>query len=192
MLSDNRKLLILDIDETLVHASERPLDRKADFTLGNYFVYRRPFLSEFLAWSMGRFQVALWTSGSQSYAAEIAKMIYAGPSEFAFIWSQERCTWCYDTESQEHYWRKELKKVKRKGYDLSSVLIVDDKPVGLRHSYGNLIRVKPFYGDENDLELWLLRQYLETIKDVENVRTIEKRGWRIQVAIQPDELEARI
>ena len=182
MLSEERKLLILDIDETLVHASERPLNRKADFHLGNYAVYRRPYLSEFLAWSVEHFQLALWTSGSQLYATEMAKLIYAEPTRFAFVWSQERCTWCYDAESHEYYWRKEMKKVKRKGYDLSSVLIVDDKPVGLRRSYGNLIKVQPFYGDGSDIELWLLRQYLDRIKDVEDVRAVEKRGWRSEAA----------
>jgi len=29
-----KKLLILDIDETLIHASETLLDREADFTVG--------------------------------------------------------------------------------------------------------------------------------------------------------------
>jgi len=36
------KLLILDLDETLVHASERELERSADFRLVGYHVYLRP------------------------------------------------------------------------------------------------------------------------------------------------------
>jgi len=42
------KLLILDLDETLIFATERPLTREADFRIGPYHVYRRPDLADFL------------------------------------------------------------------------------------------------------------------------------------------------
>ena len=42
------KLLILDLDETLVFAAERPLTREADFRVGPYHVYGRPGLAVFL------------------------------------------------------------------------------------------------------------------------------------------------
>ena len=42
------KLLILDLDETLIFATERPLTREADFRVGPYHVYGRPGLADFL------------------------------------------------------------------------------------------------------------------------------------------------
>ena len=56
----DRTLLILDIDETLIHASERPLDREPDFGVGPFSVYRRPGLAEFLEFCQSKFQVAVW------------------------------------------------------------------------------------------------------------------------------------
>ena len=47
-----------------------------------------------------------------------------------------------------------------------------------RANYGNAIYIKEFTGDVNDCELQHLYNYLLTFKTVENVRIIEKRGWR--------------
>jgi TFIIF-interacting CTD phosphatase-like protein len=71
-----------------------------------------------------------------------------------------------------------LKKVKRRGYNLESVIAIDDTPRKWEKSYGNLARVKPFEGDESDRELDHLLIYLDTLKNEKNIRSIEKRGWR--------------
>lgn len=52
--SAERILLILDLDETLIYASEAALDREPDFT-----VYRRPWLDEFLARCERNFDLAV-------------------------------------------------------------------------------------------------------------------------------------
>lgn len=38
------KLLVLDLDETLIFGTERELERPCDFIVGSYFVYLRPGL----------------------------------------------------------------------------------------------------------------------------------------------------
>ena len=42
------KLIVFDLDETLVHASTIDLGHPAAFSFPPYFVYKRPFLSEML------------------------------------------------------------------------------------------------------------------------------------------------
>jgi RNA polymerase II subunit A small phosphatase-like protein len=84
----------------------------------------------------------------------------------------------YDIEQGEHYWRKHLTKVRRKGYRRESVIVVDDTPQKWERSYGNLVRVKPFEGDGADDELQQLLPFLERLRTEENVRVIEKRHWR--------------
>ena len=44
----NRPLLILDLDETLIHASAQELETPAHFRVSKYWVYRRPHLDVFL------------------------------------------------------------------------------------------------------------------------------------------------
>jgi RNA polymerase II subunit A small phosphatase-like protein len=58
------------------------------------------------------------------------------------------------------------------------VLIVDDTPRKCIHNYGNAIYVREYEGQVDDDELLHLGRYLSTLKDADNVRTLEKRGWR--------------
>ena len=54
----------------------------------------------------------------------------------------------------------------------------------LERNYGNAVYVKPFLGDSDDDELPRLAAYLRTLITVDDVRQIEKRGWRNFVATE--------
>ena len=178
-----QKLLILDIDETLIFASETPCSRPHDFIVGNkYFVYKRPFVEQFLDWSFQNFDVAVWTSATEDYAAEIVAKILPRPGlGLLFLWSRERCTPSLDPESREFFLEKKLTKLRRRGHKLEDVIVVDDTPQMWRNSYGNLIRINPYFGESEDDELEKLMLYLGVLKNVENVRKVDKRNWRNRV-----------
>lgn len=178
MQNVERKLLILDIDETLVYATEERLERGADFIVGQYFVYRRPFLEEFLAFCFENFEVAVWTSSTRNYATEILENIFDSAYQTSFFWARERCTISFDMEERENFLEKKMSKVRKRGYDLKSVIVVDDSPEKWRSSYGILVRVKPFFGETDDDELKHLTVYLERLNKIENIRKFEKRNWR--------------
>ena len=173
-------LLILDIDETLVFGTECPLpNREPDFRAGPYAIYRRPHLDAFLNAIGQNFDLAVWSSASASYVREIVSALFPDLTRLRFVWSCERCTQKYDPEFQETYYAKNLDKVRKLGFPLERILIVDDSPEKVSQHYGNHIRVLPFTGDPNDRELQQLLPYLISIRDVENVRKIEKRHWRM-------------
>ncbi len=67
---------------------------------------------------------------------------------------------------------KSLKKVKRKGYELERIFIIDDSPYKSKLNYGNAIYPKSYKGELEDTELLILIDYLESIKDELNFRTI--------------------
>lgn len=171
-------LLILDLDETLIYATESPLKKKHDFTVGNYFVYKRPYLDIFLATCFNWFEVAIWTSSSPDYAKEITNNLLLNSQELKFIWASDRCTTCYDFETVTYYWSKNLKKVKRQGYQLEKIICVDDSPEKHQKNYGNLVKVKPFFGSDDDNELNYLLRYLDIIKQCDNVRKIDIKNWK--------------
>ncbi len=173
-----KKLLILDLDETLIYSRPHTLAGTPDFQVGPYHVYKRPGLDQFLAACSDWFQVAVWTSASADYAAEVIHELFPSPERLAFIWTADHCTVRYDQEVGEHCARKNLKKIKRRGYALESVIVVDDSPEKWRQSYGNLVSVHPFLGDEGDDELTRLLPYLRHLKDQPNIRALEKRSWR--------------
>lgn len=78
----------------------------------------------------------------------------------------------------DHFFIKRLKKVKKRGYGLDKILIIDDTPHKSKENYGNSICVSEFKGEKDDKELLALTTYLETLKSIENVRLIEKRNWK--------------
>jgi TFIIF-interacting CTD phosphatase-like protein len=182
-----RKLLVLDLDETLLFATEEPLNVQEDFIVGPYHVYLRPHLKRFLRFCFSTFEVAVWTSSTADYAIEIARHILPSLSSLSFLWARNRCTRRFDYERGETYWVKDLKKVRRKGYDLKQVIVVDDTPSKLERSYGNLVRVREFKGEQDDVELLFLEQYLETLNSEANLRAVEKRNWKIRVELKEAE-----
>ena len=177
-MPDDRILLVLDLDETLVYASEESI-HPHDFRVGPYHIVNRPFVQPFLEQVDAWFDLAVWTSSGAGYAAEVVPRVFEGLTpRLKFVWSAERCTRRFDEHTTEYCNAKPLRKLKRQGYRLGSVLVVDDSPEKHRLNYGNLIRVTPFLGDPADTELRDLLPFLDRIRSVADVRKVEKRGWR--------------
>jgi RNA polymerase II subunit A small phosphatase-like protein len=187
-----KPLLILDVDETLIHATLQPYTHPADFTVFKYAVYKRPYLTEFLTHCAIYFELAIWSSASDDYVQAIVQEIMPTTISLAFCWGRSRCTpkflssmeefGCYRDVFSSHYdYTKQLYKVRRKGYPSQKTLIVDDTPSKVANSYGNAIYIEPFEGNPADEELLYLQKYLLTIYQEENYRSIEKRFWRKEI-----------
>lgn len=170
-------LIILDLDETLVHATETKLKQKEDVRVSNYFVYKRPHLEFFLQELFEHFKIGIWSSGNDDYVEKIVNEITPKNINFEIIWGRSRCSIKRDFESQDYYYEKRLDKLKRKGFTLEKILLIDDSPEKARKNYGNAVYIKEFIGNKTDNELPMLLKYLILLKDEKNVRTVEKRGW---------------
>jgi RNA polymerase II subunit A small phosphatase-like protein len=122
-----RPLLILDLDETLVWATEDKQDGICDFRAFRYYVTKRPHLDRFLETVSLWFKLAVWTSSGEDYAAIVVGEIFNDVT-LEFVWASSRCTQRYDGETRQYYSLKNLKKVQRKGFPLGRVLAIDDSP----------------------------------------------------------------
>jgi carboxy-terminal domain RNA polymerase II polypeptide A small phosphatase len=187
----SKKLLILDLDETLIH-TETQYDRNPlqdlyevgtyDFKFSSsdgecqYYVTKRPHLKEFLDWAFENFKVAVWTAAGDVYAKNVLGGVGLDWRILEFFYTRENCTIKLDYELNHYYGIKNLTKLRKK-YNLDEVLIVDDVANTAVNNFGNLVLIKPFTSDRNDSELLKLKNYLEKIKDAKNFRSIEKRGW---------------
>ena len=177
------KLLILDLDETLIHATTEPLPGRAvDFRIGDYHVYDRPHCQAFIDFCFERMAyVAVWTSSSSDYAQAIIHHLFGRRQhDLLFMWSRGRCTRHRDLETFEEINAKNLKKIKCYGIPLERTIMLDDTPAKLRRHYGNLVRIDPFEGAADDQELVYAEAYLNELVEESNVRSVEKRGWRNQ------------
>ncbi|MFW2177575.1 MULTISPECIES: HAD family hydrolase [unclassified Moraxella] len=175
-----KKLIILDLDETLIHASHDIIHNDYDFIVGDYFVYQRPCLTEFLAFCFAHADVAVWTSSGSWYADIVTQMIFTDEQRQAlrFIFSREKCVQRMDFYRYENVYIKDLKKLKKR-YSLEQMIMIDNSPEKLARNYGNLVRVADFTGQKDDTELLNLMRYLPNLLNEPSVRTIEKRNWRL-------------
>jgi len=138
------KLVILDLDETLIFGSKDKLERKEDFKVFDYFVYKRPNLDDFIIKLNKHYQIAIWSSAGEEYVQKVSKYIKPELVEFKFVWSRERAVYqknlndddSYDSDNHYHY-VKPLKKVKKLGYELKNMIIIDDSPHKSKLNYGN-------------------------------------------------------
>ena len=81
------KLLILDLDETLIHSDECCIHTDAmsfkiniisgSAGLEEFNVYMRPGLKDFLNYCLDNFRVAIWSAGIAEYVEEITNYIFA-------------------------------------------------------------------------------------------------------------------
>lgn len=177
MSTERPKLLVLDLDETLVFASERELDRPADLSVAGYHVYKRPHLDTFLDFAFSTFQVGVWTSSGQLYAEPLVAQLMPG-RDVQFVWSAKRCSTARDWETGGYSSQKRLAKLKKRGFKLEHVIGIDDTPSKYAQNYGNLVLVQEFTGDRHDDELAWLPAYLELLSTQPNIRAVEKRNWR--------------
>ena len=176
--TNDRPLLILDLDETLIRGATAALDRAPEMVLAHYFVYFRPHVREFLAECNEKFTLAIWSSATLAYIAPIARAVWKDLPDPLFVWDRSYCTVRYDFHNNQEYYVKDLRKVAAKGIDLGQILMVDDEMRKVSFQYANAICVEQFLGDLADHELLDLAQYLDTIVQVPDFRKVDKSGWR--------------
>jgi RNA polymerase II subunit A small phosphatase-like protein len=128
------------------------------------------------------FKLAIWSSADDKYVEEIVEKIKPENIEFEFVWGRTRCTTKRDFQLDKYVHEKRLKKVKKKGFPIELILMIDDSPEKTKDNYGNAVYVTAFEGDQTDSELKTLADYLNSIKDSQNVRSFEKRGWKNKTA----------
>ena len=157
-----RKLVVFDLDETLVHASQVQLAGVHDMEVPPYFVYQRPFVHELLEFAFEFFDVGVWSSSSTEYVAAVTGYLFSGyPLKFA--WSVEKCVQRPDPRTNGYVYIKDLRKLQSLGFMPDHITIVDDSPEKVQRQPHSLLSVKPFAGDYKDCELLEIKSALQAI-----------------------------
>jgi carboxy-terminal domain RNA polymerase II polypeptide A small phosphatase len=183
-MDSQRLLVIFDLDETLIHASESVQGEQTDFRSGSHNCIIRPFALSLVEECALRYDIAVWTSAGAEHAEAVVSAVFPDPSTLKFVWTTEQCTQRRDPLTYGLVELKDLSKVRRTGRTLERTLAIDDSPEKHERNYGNLLRVKAWTGDPDDSELLDVAKYLRWIDQFDNVRKVEKRGWRTMTAWQ--------
>jgi RNA polymerase II subunit A small phosphatase-like protein len=186
-----RKLVVLDIDETLVKSNKQP-NFFSDFTVffrdngEKLYVTKRPYLDKFLAYVFDNFDVAFWSSGDIEYVNAIVKRILLPHQKPVFVYGKDKCTVRHIGNMMMnnifYQYVKRLKKVWRRKtnpYNKHNTIMIDDTKEKAMLNYGNLIEMIPYHGfDLDDIELKLLIMLLKDLKTHPNIREARLNNWR--------------
>ena len=173
-----KPLLVLDLDETLVHATVNPPSAKADrymFQFGYYLQYR-PFVKYFLTAMSEIYDIGVWSSGTPEYVENVVEHLF--PFEPVFVYGRDMCDFVKFEDGKYRY-IKPLAKLKKFGYSMSRTLIIDDTRSKCVKNLENAIIPLPFHGNVYDHELLDLLHYLEWIRDIKDFATRDHDKWKI-------------
>ena len=164
----NKKTLVLDLDETLVHSQFDPFDRPSDINLRieieneihDIYVMVRPGVKQFLE-NMGKiFEIVIFTASLSTYAEPLIDIIDED-NNCSFRLFREHCT-----QINEIF----VKEMKKLGRDLKDIIIVDNSPMSYCLNPENGLPIKSWFDDKDDRDLFKISGILEFLSFVPDVR----------------------
>ena len=163
----NKKTLILDLDETLVHSSTSYTEN-SDVTLNvdfegifyNIYVFIRPGAENFIKKISKYYEIVIFTASISKYASPLLDKLDP-EKNIKYRLYREQCTFL------NGIYIKELKRLNR---DLKDIIIVDNSPLAYAFDLENGLPIKSWYEDKNDNELENIFPLLEFLSDVDDVR----------------------
>lgn len=175
------KLVIFDLDETLIHSMAQPLERDPDFVIEPLSVYVRPYAKELIEAYSEKCDIAVWSAGSQKYVEIIVDYLIPESLNPVFVWDRSMCTVKKTSFFSFHeVLTKDLNKMTEFGYDLSNTIIIEDDPIKISKFKKNAIIVSQYFGNNGDKELLKLAKYVDAVDTVADIRTLDKNLWNFK------------
>ena len=165
---ENKKTLILDLDETLVHSSFTPFEKndiilEVDFEgiMYNIYVLVRPFAKEFIINVSKYFELVIFTASIPKYASPLLDILDKQKNIKHRLY-REQCTFI------NGLYIKDLKRLNR---PLKDLIIVDNSPLAYAFNEENGLPIKTWYDDYSDNELQKILPLIIFLSNVNDVRT---------------------
>jgi CTD small phosphatase-like protein 2 len=187
-VNQNKKTLILDLDETLIHSDldliykdhETTLyfDSEDDEILGKNVpipLILRPNLFDFLNYVYDKFELIIFTASHKNYADKIIDYIEKDKRYFSLRLYRQHCIFI-----KPGIYIKDLRIFKNR--DLKNIILIDNSIFSFSNQLSNGILITSFYHDKEDDFLLSLKDYLEyLIEDCDDVRTINKEQFKFEI-----------
>ena len=175
-----KKTLILDLDETLIHSSYKPFNIKNDIIIkmkspkafdDKHFlvhVLKRPYVDIFLSIVCDIFEVVIFTASMQEYANPILDEIDAEKKIKYRLFRDH----CIKVEKDKY-----IKNLNLLGRDLKNVIIIDNNPTSYILNVSNGLPISSWESCQSDNELIKLIPLLQFLSknNIVDVRPIIRR-----------------
>lgn len=156
----NKKCLILDLDETLVHSSFKYL-KSADFVLPvdiddqihNVYVIKRPGVDEFLEKVGKLYEVVVFTASVSRYGDPLLDILDKNKTIHHRLFREA----CYNYEGNY------IKNLSQIGRQLSDIIILDNSPASYIFHPQHAIPISSWFSDTHDNELLDIIPLLEDL-----------------------------
>ena len=186
-LEKNKKLLILDLDETLAHSdldfSLKDKIQKYDTIL--HFnsdeeknipipLLIRPWTKEFLDYAVKEFDLVIFTASDKQYANEIIDFIEKDKKYFKMRLYRNHCLFI-----EPGLYIKDLR-IFSDYKNIEDIIILDNSLFSFANQLNNGILITSFFSDLNDTFLENVKCYLEYIKIQKDIRLMNKESFRFE------------
>jgi len=167
-----KKTLVLDLDETLVHSSFKPIP-DPDFVMSielenvihKVYVRKRPGVDNFLRVVGEKFEVVVFTASLAKYADPLLDILDRQRLVKKRLF-REACV--------QHYGNY-VKDLSHLGRALTDVIIIDNSPFSYMFQPDNAIPITSWFNDKADRQLYDLLPFLEQLMYVDDVCTLLQR-----------------
>jgi len=165
-----RKTLILDLDETLVHSTIKPVTHHhitvnvmIDGVACTFYVIKRPHVDAFLKKVSEWYDVIIFTASMRQYADPLIDQLDTKRLVKGRLFRES----CLDKDGN---FIKDLSLIRQ---DLSSTIIIDNSPIAYSHNKENALPIDNWMGDNpNDESLLNLLPFLNALRFTADVRSI--------------------
>ena len=183
----NRKLLILDLDETLIHSDLDFLlkEKNVKYDTVLYFdseeekniplpIIIRPGIYDFLDYASKNFDLVVFTASDQQYADTIINYIERDKKYFKMRLYRNNCIFI-----DPGLYIKDLR-IFDSFKKLEDIIILDNSLFSFANQLNNGILITSFFDDKEDTFLYNAKEYLEFIKNEKDIREVNKENFRFE------------
>jgi Dullard-like phosphatase family protein len=163
----NKKCLVLDVDETLVHSSYNSshqhdvhLECRVNGSICHVYVAYRPHVHVFLEAVKNMFEIVIFTASVAQYCNPLMNRIDPEGMLGTLRLFREHCSMVNGSY---------VKDLSLLGRPLDQIAIVDNSPVAYLFQPRNAIPIQSWFDDPNDTELLKLLPMLEQLATAANV-----------------------
>jgi len=187
LLSVKRKIMVLDLDETLVHSQNNNMlcrsSAQSDFILRVYidrgqepvkfFVNKRPHVDYFLDVVRQWYDIVIYTASIEQYGERVIDVLDNNRGIFSRRYYRQHCVM-----DMSNTFTKDLTIIHE---DLSSIFIIDNSPAAYRNFSDNAVSIPTWLNDRSDTWLLKLLPLLDGLRFCKDVRTVLGRHRQVRV-----------
>jgi len=181
-----KKTLILDLDETLIHADfdenfsfhDKIITFQADGYEVSVPIFLRPGVVNFLKAAKENFEICVFTASKQEYADAVLNYLDPENNIFRHRLYRQHCI-CIKNK----VFVKDLRiLVNRK---LEDIIMVDNSLYSFTNQISNGVLINSFYNDRNDNELLNLLNYLQLyLLSASDVRIVNEKFFNFKMILE--------